>query len=198
MTKSILITGASGFLGSHLTQRFVDEGFTVIILKKSSLNNQRINHLQDKIISYDIDKIDLSTPFCENSIDAVIHTATLYGRSNEKSAELIEVNLLLPLKVLELAVSSGTKIFINTDTVLNKNTNNYSLSKTQFLEWLKFLKYDIRIFNLKLEHIYGDRDDFSKFIPYIINELLLKKKEICGFINTLGFILIGLVNLANF
>ena len=103
MIKNILITGATGFLGSHLTQKFVNEGHTVIILKKSDFDTRRINHLLNKIISYDIDKIELETPFRENSIDAVIHTATLYGRGNEKYSDLVDVNLLFPLKVLELS-----------------------------------------------------------------------------------------------
>ena len=30
MPKTILITGAAGFLGSHLCDRFIDEGFRVV------------------------------------------------------------------------------------------------------------------------------------------------------------------------
>ena len=30
MSKTILITGAAGFLGSHLCDRFIDEGFRVV------------------------------------------------------------------------------------------------------------------------------------------------------------------------
>ena len=30
MPKTILITGAAGFLGSHLCDRFIDEGFRVL------------------------------------------------------------------------------------------------------------------------------------------------------------------------
>ena len=30
MSKTILITGAAGFLGSHLCDRFINEGFSVI------------------------------------------------------------------------------------------------------------------------------------------------------------------------
>ena len=46
------------------------------------------------------------------------------------------------------------------------------------MEWLKIFQDKIKIFNLKLEHMYGDKDDFSKFIPFVIRELLLKAKEI--------------------
>ena len=176
--RAILITGATGFLGSHLTEKFVNEGLKVIILKRSFSNTWRINHLLDKVVCYDIDKVNLDKAFEENNIGTVIHTATKYGRANEKASEILESNLLFPLKLLETSTFFNADTFFNTDTILYEYLNSYALSKKQFVEWLKMFSDKIKIFNLKLEHIYGEKDDTSKFIPWVILQMLKKEEEI--------------------
>jgi len=176
--KTILITGATGFLGSHLTERLLSDGFNIIILKRSFSNIWRIKHLLDELISYDIDKISLEKIFEEHEINIIIHTATLYGRKKERISEIIEANFIFPLKILELAITNNTRYFINTDTSLSKHLNYYSLSKNQFKEWLNFLSNNIVAINIKLEHFFGEKDDSTKFITWIINQLLNNEKEI--------------------
>jgi CDP-paratose synthetase len=43
MSKSILITGITGFLGSHIAEKFLIEGFKVIGLKRVNSNTWRNN-----------------------------------------------------------------------------------------------------------------------------------------------------------
>ena len=112
MNKTILITGATGFLGSHITWTLFNEGFSIIILKRSFSDIWRIREIIDKIRYYDIDKVELEIPFKENEIDCIIHTATNYGKKREKISEIIETNVVFPLKLLEIAT------FFNTDTFL--------------------------------------------------------------------------------
>ena len=46
MKKRILITGAAGFLGSHLCDRFIKEGFEVVGMDNLLTGNiQNIEHL---------------------------------------------------------------------------------------------------------------------------------------------------------
>ena len=54
--KTILISGATGFLGSNLLKRLVDQNYKVVILKRSFSNTERIDNYLKKIKSYDIDK----------------------------------------------------------------------------------------------------------------------------------------------
>ncbi|ENN95793.1 NAD-dependent epimerase/dehydratase [Methanocaldococcus villosus KIN24-T80] len=180
MSKTILLTGATGFLGSHLLESLLKENYNVIILKRSFSNTWRIQHLLDNVIYYDIDKVELEKPFKENQIDVVIHTATSYGRKNEKISEIVDTNLMFPLKLLELCTFFNIDTFFNTDTILPKNLNYYVLSKKQFLEYGKRMcdEYNLRFINIKLEHMYGPKDDNTKFIPYIIEKILKNEKEI--------------------
>ncbi|MCM3677509.1 MULTISPECIES: NAD(P)-dependent oxidoreductase [Peribacillus] len=183
----VLVTGATGFLGSFLVKTLVKEGYEVIILKRSFSNSYRIAKLTPHITMYNLDEIDLEIPFQDSrKIDAVIHTATCYGRNNESIREIVEANLIFPLQLLEMAVSYKTRLFINTDTFSNINSIsnyliNYNLSKKTFLEWGKVIsiKKKINFINVKLEHLYGPFDDHSqKFVPYIINSCLKNVPEV--------------------
>lgn len=179
--KKILITGATGFLGSRLTYKLLELEYDVIVLKRRSSNLKRIKDIIKDIQVYEIEKNDISKPFRENKkIDAIIHTATCYGRDDESIATILEANVLFPLKIMETAASLNTPVFLNTDTVLSKHLNAYSLSKNHFLEWGKcFSKAGkIRFVNARLEQMYGPGDDDHKFTTYIIKNCLENRPEL--------------------
>jgi len=178
MRKTILITGATGFLGSHLLSELISLNFNIIILKRSTSKIWRIEHLKEKYISYDIDLEAINKAFIENNIDIIIHTACNYGRDIESVHEIIESNLLFGLKILELAIANGVKTFINTDTLLPRDLNSYSLSKKHMVDWLKYKSNMIKVINLKIEHIFGPKDSGNKLVPWILTQLKENKKEI--------------------
>lgn len=180
MTETILLTGATGFLGSHLLKALIKENYKVVILKRSFSNTYRIDNLIDKVNIYDIDTIPFEKAFEDQKIDTVIHTATNYGRSNERASNLVDVNLMFGLKLLETAIDFNIDIFINTDTLQYKYLSNYTLSKKQFVEWFKIISEDkkIKITNLRLEHMYGPGDDNKKFVVWLMEQMLSNKEEI--------------------
>jgi nucleoside-diphosphate-sugar epimerase len=120
---------------------------------------------------YDIDSSNLEDAFKEQHIDVVIHTACNYGRNNESLSDIAGTNIIFGLKVLEFAIKYNVSAFINTDTLLDKYINAYSLSKKQFVEWLKQQANKIKVINMKLEHMYGPNDDLNKFVPWLIQQL---------------------------
>ena len=56
--------------------------------------------------------------------------------------------------------------------------NVYTLSKKQFVEWLQQRSAQIQVVNLKLEHMYGSLDDATKFVPWVISQLVQKVPQI--------------------
>ena len=157
--ETILLTGGTGFLGSNLLKHLVEKNYNVILLKRSFANIFRIREYLNKISFYDSDLVSLETIFSENNIDKIVHCATNYGRIDNEPLQIVEANLLLPLRLLELGKNHQTCCFINTDTILNKKINYYSLSKKQFKEWLSAYKKDLICINVALEHFYGPGDD---------------------------------------
>jgi len=178
LKKNILITGATGFLGSNIIKELITENYNVIALKRSFSNTYRIDDIADNINSYNIDQISLENIFAENKIDIIIHCATNYGRRDIEPLSLIQANLTMPLQLLELGKKTRVNCFINTDTILDKRVSYYSLSKNQFREWLELYAKEMICLNVALEHFYGPYDDNTKFVSYIIESILNNAKKI--------------------
>lgn len=176
--KRILMTGGTGFLGSNLLKKYFEHGWEVIILKRIASSLKRLGEYQNKIEKYNLEEISLADFVKEQKPDIILHCATDYGRKNIDPSSIIEANLALPLRLLELGAKNGVKCFINTDTYLDKRINHYSLSKKQFKEWLETYSKDLICVNMLLEHFYGAFDDKTKFVSFIIDQLLIKVPEI--------------------
>lgn len=182
--KTILLTGATGFLGSHLLDALLKEHYTVIVLKRSTSDVWRIKHLLDQVKMYDVDVQDIELAFSEQKINIVIHTACSYGRNAETISGIVETNLMFGLKILDECLKYGVQSFINTDTFFNNgeqpqnHLRTYTLSKKQFVDWLYANFTDVQVINLKLQHVYGINDDVSKFLPWVISQLKKKVPEI--------------------
>lgn len=176
--KTVLFTGGTGFLGSHLLHRLVASGFEVILLKRASSNMARIETLLSRVTVYDIEGELLRKIFRDHAIDLIIHCATNYGRGDRDPCALLEANLFLPLTLLELGSRHKVSCFINTDTILDKRVSNYSLSKSQFKDWLKLYSTGMTCVNVALEHFYGPDDDQTKFVTFVIRSLLQNVERI--------------------
>jgi CDP-paratose synthetase len=183
--STILLTGVTGFLGSHLLKSLIDDdSYKIVCLKRSFSNTRRIDHLETKgVVFYDVDLIDLDTVFVENKIDIIIHMATEYGRNDSSIHSVLDTNLMFPIKIVETAIKFKVKCFVNTDSYFNKDTFsynyllNYSLSKKSLLNWLKSLSNEIGIINVMLEHIFGEDDNAPKFTEFIIRNIAIDHKE---------------------
>jgi len=170
--KTVLLTGATGFLGSYLLESLLYGGYKVVILKRSTSDTWRINHLASQVIAYDVDIGGmLEKAFVEQPIDIVIHTACSYGRNEESICEVVENNLIFGLKLLDACLKYHVPIFCNTDTLLNKHVNDYALSKYQLTEWLQQKSNQIQVINMKLEHMYGPKDDSTKFVSWLLSQM---------------------------
>jgi nucleoside-diphosphate-sugar epimerase len=179
LKKTLLITGASGYLGSHLAHRFVADGHVVGIIRRATSSLDRIVGILDKIRIFDVERVH--EPFeALGRVDAVIHTATNYGRRGEPVTSVFEANSAFPLRLLEAAISNDVKMFINADTSLDSCLNAYTLSKHQFKEWGRHLARDGRyhFVNLRLEHMYGANDDPAKFSTYVVRACIGNMPEL--------------------
>lgn len=172
--KRILLTGATGFLGSHLLRNYLANGHQVTILKRSFSNTTRIAPYLSHVHSIDLDMETMDKAFeADGPFDCVVHTATSYGRRGETASEVFETNLVFPLHLLQTAMHYKTPIFFNTATVLDSMMNYYALSKKQFEDWGRMFAAQgaVQFVNIKLEHMFGPGDDSSKFTTFIIESL---------------------------
>ncbi|MFH1819665.1 MAG: NAD-dependent epimerase/dehydratase family protein [Pseudomonadota bacterium] len=176
----ILLTGATGFLGSHLAKHFIALGHEVVGLRRPTSSMHRLTALENKISWHLIDELWASTDKILAGVDAIVHTAASYGRNNESLAEVINTNIAFPLRLLDVASASGIDAFINTDSALPRAFNAYSLSKAQFADWGKHFteRNGTTFINFLLDHMYGPGDDPTKFSDYVIEACLNNQPEL--------------------
>jgi len=161
----ILLVGASGFIGKNVYEQ-LNQKYNFVFLVRSKkpefANNQQF-------IYNDLDELK------NEKIEMIINCAVSY--SEEKVSSLIESNILLPIKLIDMFENS-IKLFITFDSFYTKFDNNpmlnYSNSKNSIREWYKKFSH-LKIINLKLEHVYGRFDSKKKFIPWLIDNMIKNK-----------------------
>ncbi len=171
---NILITGASGFLGSALARRLSKIDYQVSLLARKNTDLYRLPDLSSYQIGRCESDQEINQFISDISPDVVIHTACCYGRNGESMPEIIDSNIRFGALILNAMNSLGKKYsFINTGTVLSKNVSFYALTKIQFEELGEYeanrSNKKLQFINIKLQHMYGPGDHGSKFTSYVIN-----------------------------
>jgi len=127
--KSILVTGGTGFIGSHTVLELLSNQYKVVVMdnlsnsKRESLN--RVEKLSGKKVTFYqcdlLDKSSLSKIFSENSFIGVIHFAGLkaVGESVEKPLKYYQNNITGTLILCEVMKEHGVKnlVFSSSATV---------------------------------------------------------------------------------
>ncbi|MCX6789500.1 MAG: SDR family NAD(P)-dependent oxidoreductase [Candidatus Gribaldobacteria bacterium] len=112
MSKTILVTGGAGFVGSHLCERLVKDGYQVICfdnLSAGRLDNIKNFQSQLTFIQGDANNLaDLEPIFRDNKLDAVFHYAAMVGvrRTAENPIEVLN-DVKGVRNVFELALKYG-------------------------------------------------------------------------------------------
>lgn len=177
MKKRVLLTGATGFLGSNILAA-IASSYDLAVLTREQSNLSRIDKYRSDFKNFVLEEEGVESIVDTFRPEIIIHCATDYGRKSVPQMQVIEANLMLPLRLIHAASKAGTSMFINTDTFLDKGINHYSLSKKQFNEWFHTYSKDMLCINMVLEHFYGPFDDKTKFVSFIIDELLSNKEKI--------------------
>ena len=120
--KSVLLTGGTGFIGSHTAVELIGSGHNIIIAddlsnSESSVVDRlyQITGIRPAFYQIDVsDRVSLELLFSENDVDAVIHFAGFkaVGESVEKPIEYYRNNIDTTLTLLETMKNHGVNNFI--------------------------------------------------------------------------------------
>ncbi|MBR3518131.1 MAG: UDP-glucose 4-epimerase GalE [Lachnospiraceae bacterium] len=126
---AVLVTGGSGFIGSHTVVELQQSGYDVVVIDNLSnsteISLQRVQEITGKPVKFykvDIrDRAGLEEVFAKESIDSCIHFAGLkaVGESVSKPWEYYENNIGGTLVLLDVMRKHGVKniIFSSSSTV---------------------------------------------------------------------------------
>jgi nucleoside-diphosphate-sugar epimerase len=181
----ILVTGATGKLGSRLVPRLLAKGYDVSILVRDIAKADDLIKSGAKVVTGDLFEPATLVPAVKG-MDAVIHLAALF-RTFTDNEGIIKTNLEGSITLAEAAQEAGVKRFVFTSTsnvygsgyrrparqVEKVDINDpraYASSKIAAEQGLISMQqnqgFDVRV--LRLGFIYGDKDPhIAEIIPYL-------------------------------
>lgn len=199
MKEKILITGGTGFIGSHLAEYFVKKNFDVTVFDRYnsnySLGNLKNSKYKDKIkfIFGDIRDYDSTNKaIIEN--DIIIHLAALIGIPYSYFSPLayIKTNMEGTYNILEstknnkkkkLIITSTSEVYGSADYIPIdekhplKPQSPYSASKiaADNLALSYYNAFNLPVTILRPFNTFGPRQSERAIIPTIINQILKTK-----------------------
>jgi len=114
----VLVTGGAGFIGSHLVNKLIIRGYSVVVL--DNFCSGKIENLREVLgrDGFEIFKGDVrdgkAVREAMDDVDAVVHLAALINveESVNNPVETHDVNVVGTINVLEKAVRNGVKRFV--------------------------------------------------------------------------------------
>lgn len=165
-----LVTGSSGFIGSHLVKALLERGHEVEGLdKKPSTFHDVHTHTVDVTNAEDVEKVVVD-------FDFVFHLAGLLGTHElmENPYQAVAVNVGGTINVLEACKRSNLKVIFASKP--NYWLNTYSITKKTGEEFVQMYRegYGVQTVVLKWFNVYGSCQPllgecgYRKLIPYAL------------------------------
>jgi NAD dependent epimerase/dehydratase len=201
-SKKVLVTGADGFIGSHLVELLFSEGYSVKALAQyNSFNHwgwlEDINCKEDiEIVTGDIRDPYFCNEICKN-IDIIFHLAALIAIPYSYIApqSYVETNISGTLNICKAALEQNVSRLIHTSTSEVYGTaqyvpineihplqaqSPYSASKigADSMAISFFNSFNLPVTIVRPFNTYGPRQSARAFIPTIISQIASNQKNL--------------------
>lgn len=189
----VLVTGATGFVGSHLARRLVGLGREVAVTVRGGSNLARIDDCRHalRLLPADLSDAAAVKSAVRDFRPQVIYHCAAYGAYADMQDQIVEIaqaNVMGTLNLLTAAAEIGFDLFVNTgssgeygicdrpmaEEMLPVPLNPYGASKVATAAFCGALarSRDWPVVTLRVFSPYGPMDDRSRFIPKVIDTLL--------------------------
>jgi UDP-glucose 4-epimerase len=191
-----LVTGATGFLGSHLTRKLVDSGHQVAVVRRPTSDARRIRDLLPRLVQIQGDLAslaDIEKAILDFAPDTIFHLAW-HGVGNRLRNDIsqVDTNLTANLAFLRLTLKTPCRTWIGLGSQAEYGPHDRMLDETtpvgpvtlygtvKLCTWLLakqlLAEANIRMAWLRLFSIYGPGDNPDFMIPTLIRRLLRRER----------------------
>lgn len=180
----ILVTGATGYIGSRILRRFIMEGRETHIIVRASSDISLTEDLVDNVISHTHDGTTdgMISILKEARPGIVIHMASLFLSQHQSGQvmDLLDSNIAFGTQLLEAVSLTGPVAFINTGTFWQHYENHdyspvnlYAATKQAFETILQYYTETVplKAVTLKFSDTYGPDDPRPKIMNLLIDLL---------------------------
>ncbi len=192
-SEKVLVTGATGFIGSNLVNDFVDEGREVHIVTRPSSNLMSLSAIKSRIQVHTNEGTfeSLLKIVAKVQPTTVFHLASEFVAQHQSSHvnSLLYNNVVFPSQLVEAMILCGVNQLVNTGTSWQYFTsssssyrpvNLYASTKQAFEDVLAYYvdAHGLRAVTLNLFDTYGPNDSRSKLINLLL-KTAIEQKELC-------------------
>ncbi len=193
LKQKIVITGGAGFIGSHVTSLFCDNGYEVVVVDDLSFGFEKLIDSRATFIKGSIGDIKVLDEILPNTY-AVIHLAasSIIKFSFERPTDYFQNNLVYPQTLLEgmrkysvkkMIFSSSASVYGNalkqpiSEDILPSPITIYGATKIAFENLLQgyFHAFGIESTSLRYFNAYGPHDlqkPATRAVPVWIQKIL--------------------------
>jgi len=195
MEKRVLITGASGFVGSCLTRRLLKENYKIHVITRDTTDLWRLGGILKDIEIHNLSLIsseDIAKLASDINVDRIYHLATYGGYHYQNKVEdAININVIGTFNLLREFSRKGIEMFVNTSSsseygektqpmseeMIVAPNNMYGASKAAgTILCSTYAKVNkIPLVTLRLFSPYGYYDAKTRLIPTVITSCLIGK-----------------------
>jgi nucleoside-diphosphate-sugar epimerase len=189
----ILITGATGFIGSHITEDLVEKGHQVFATCRDRSNFNKCARFKDHVIWINLDQKEWTSKFKGVEIDLFIHTAWTGVTAAERDDWALQLtNFEFAKKMIDLAIYLKAKKLICLGSQAEYGIYNYKVTEEHLPEpvdaygAVKLLtlyyfqnvaqKNKIAWYWLRIFSIIGENENKSWLLSQVMDKLLADEK----------------------
>lgn len=170
--KYIIVTGGEGFIGGHLVQRLLDEGYFVKVIDDERIGKYKIDHPDVLYINEDVSNYKAVER--DKHAVGIFHLANSprVRRSYDYPIETLSNNLNSTLSVIQMAMDINCPLYFSTSssTKYVESTNPYTLSKRMCEDTLLMFRqqYNIEATMMYYYNVYGPGEaDYGEYSTVI-------------------------------
>ena len=188
MTK-VLMTGATGFIGSHLVRRLISESWSINAILRPSSKTDLLKNLVNKIAIHIHDGTTEKMISIVKKVkpDIVFHLASFsaYKHKSQDITQFVMSNILFGNQLVEAMVRNNVNYLINTGTYWQNFQNEdyspvclYAATKKAYEDIVQYYleTTNLRVILLKLFDTYGPMDPRQKIFNRLNDAI---EKGIC-------------------